>query len=127
MRDLALLVAFILLGVGALCAAAPALMIASTPHLLTTTGLYVIGALRLGMGLALFWAARLSRFPRMLKGLGVLLAVAGAATPIVGVERSRAVMEFGIAQGSLSIRVAGLVLLCVGAFIGYAVTPRRTT
>ncbi len=127
MRYPALLVAFVLLAIGAVCATTPALMLAVAPLLLTTLGLYVMGALRVGMGLALLWAAGPSRAPKVLMAFGVLFVIAGLATPLFGVERARALMEVGSAQGSMLIRVAGLVIIALGAFIAYAVTPPRPT
>ena len=127
MRPLALLVAFILLAIGTVCAVTPPLMLTGAPFLLTTVGLYVIGALRIGMGLVMIWVAGQSRVPKVFKALGVLFVIAGVATPIFGVGRARAMMEFGSAQGMLPIRVAGLVILSLSAFIAYAVMPRRPT
>ncbi|MHB1095768.1 MAG: hypothetical protein ACYC3F_06310 [Gemmatimonadaceae bacterium] len=123
MRPLALLVAFLLLAVGTVCAVFPSVMLAAAPYLLTTIGLYAIGVLRIGMGAAMVWAAGPSRYPRVLRALGVLFIIAGVATPIFGVDRARGMMEFGAAQGSLLIRAAGLVILAFGAFVAYAVTP----
>ena len=125
MRLLALLVAFLLLAVGTVCAVFPSVMLVAAPHLLTTLGLYVVGALRLGAGVVMLWAAGASRFPRVLRAFGVLFIIAGVATPIFGVDRARGMMEFGAAQGPLMIRVAGLVILALGAFVAYAVTPPR--
>lgn len=126
MRLLSLLVAFLLLAVGAVCAALPGAMLAAAPYLLTTLGLYFIGAMRLAMGGVMIWAAGPSRYPRLLRAFGVLLIIAGVATPIFGVDRARSMMELGAAQGSLLIRATGLVIFAVGAFIAHAVTPART-
>ena len=123
MRPLALLVAFVLLAVGTVCAVFPGVMLAAAPYLLTTTGLYVVGALRLGAGVVMLWAAGASRFPRVLRAFGVLFIVAGVATPIFGVDRARGMMELGVAQGQLLLRAAGLVIFSLGAFVAYAVTP----
>lgn len=125
MRPLALLVAFLLLVVGTVCAVFPDAMLAATPYLLTTIGLYVVGALRIGMGVVMLWAAGPSRFPRVLRTFGVLFIVAGVATPIFGVDRARGMMELGAAQGSPLIRAAGLLIVAFGIFIAHAVTPRR--
>ena len=125
MRLLAMLVAILLFAVGTVCAVFPGAMLAAAPSLLTTAGLYSIGALRLGMGVVMFWAAGPSRYPRVLRALGVLFIVAGVATPIFGVDRARGMMELGAAQGSLLIRAAGLLILAFGAFIAHAVTPPR--
>lgn len=125
MRLLSWLVAFLLLAVGAVCTALPGAMLAAAPYLLTTIGLYLVGALRIGAGVVMIGAASPSRYPRMLQAFGVLFIVAGVATPIFGVDRARRMMELGASQGHLLIRAAGLVILAVGAFIAHAVTPPR--
>ncbi|MDP1890883.1 MAG: hypothetical protein Q8K55_08305 [Gemmatimonadaceae bacterium] len=125
MRPLALVVAILLLAVGTVCAVFPGAMLAAAPYLLTTVGLYSIGALRLGMGVVILWAAGASRYPTVLRALGVLFIVAGVATPIFGVDRARGMMELGAAQGSLLIRAAGVLIFAVGSFIAHAVTPAR--
>ena len=91
----------------------------------TPAGLYAIGALRLGMGLVLLWAAASSRAPRVLQAFGVLLVVAGLATPLFGVGRTNDVMDYVSTHGGLLIRAAGTVLVAFGAFLAFTVTPRR--
>jgi len=125
MRPLAMLVAILLLTVGTVCAVFPGAMLSAAPSLLTTVGLYSIGALRLGMGVVMLWAAGPSRYPKVLRAFGVLFIVAGVATPIFSEDRARGMMELGAAQGSLLIRAAGLLIVAFGIFIAHAVTPRR--
>ncbi len=122
-----MLVAFLLLVVGTVCAVFPGAMLAAAPYLLTTIGLYLVGALRIGAGAVMIWAAGPSRFPRVLRAFGILFVVAGVATPIFGAERARDMLEFGAAQGNLLLRAAGLVILAFGAFIAHAVTPPQPT
>src|SRR5512140_1906462 len=100
MRTLALLFALLigLIGAGLIGVAglvAPDRLMAAVavaaPYVLTPVGLYVIGALRVGMGIVLILAARNSRAPTALRVIGAVVFVAGLATPLFGVERSRAV------------------------------------
>ena len=127
MRVLALVAAsvFFVLGIG-LLVMTPDLMIAAEPYLLTTSGLLAIGAIRVGIGLVLILAAGRSRAPAALRVLGVVVLVAGVATPFFGVERSHAVADWAATHGTVVPRIAGALLLAVGAFVAFAVrVPRR--
>src|SRR5262245_25885803 len=67
---------------GSLGVVAPGSLGAVAATLLTLTGLYVAAALRIVLGAALFVAAPASRFPRTLRVIGILIVVAGLATPL---------------------------------------------
>jgi hypothetical protein len=134
MRSLALLFAFLigLIGVGIIGLAAlvapdrlMAAVAAASPYVLTPVGLYAIGALRVGMGIVLILAARNSRAPGSLRALGAVVLVAGFATPLFGVERSRAVADWAVMHSPAAPLVAGLVLLAIACFIAFAVSKRR--
>lgn len=125
MRPLALLFACVLAAIGAVGIVSPAQLVSAMRVVATPAGLYGIGALRIGMGLVLFWSAATSRAPRALRAFGVLFVVAGLATPIFGVARTVAAMDYASTHGGLLLRIAGTVLLAFGAFVAYAVTPRR--
>src|SRR5678816_2680466 len=83
--------------------------------------LWVITALRVGIGLVLIKVARISRAPRTLRALGAVVIVAGLATPLFGVERSRAVLDWAATQGTALMLVEGCVALALGAFLAFAV------
>jgi hypothetical protein len=126
MRRLALVFALVVMTIGiALCAVAPRRLIALAPYVLTPAGLYAIGALRAGMGVTLISVARSSRAPKTLRAIGVVVFVAGLATPLFGVERSRAVADWATTDGSTVPRIAGGLLFAFGGFIAFAVSERR--
>lgn len=134
MRTLALLFALLIgiIGVGIIGVAglvAPERLMAAVPavapYVLTPVGLYAIGALRVGMGIVLILAARNSRAPKALRVLGVVVLVAGFATPIFGVERSRAVADWAVRHAPAIPLAAGVVLLALAGFIAFAVSTRR--
>ena len=60
---------------------------------LTPAGLYAAAGLRLVLGTALFLAAPTSRTPKMLRILGVVIFVAGLATPLIGIDHARVIVE----------------------------------
>jgi hypothetical protein len=54
---------------------------------------------------------------------GAVVLGAGLATPLFGVERTRAVLEWAAARPMLT-RVDGCVAVAVGGFLGFVLTPR---
>lgn len=106
--------------VGAVGVIEPGRLIGITQFVLTPSGLYAIAALRIAMGLVLIMVAPGSRAPRALAVLGVLILVAGVATPLFGLERSRAIAEWAVLQDPGLLRGIGGLLGAVGAFIALA-------
>lgn len=125
MKVLVLLVAGVMAAIGAVAVVTPDHLLAAMRVVASPVGLYGIGALRVCMGLVLIWAAWSSRAPTALRAFGVLFVVAGLATPLFGVERTQAVMNYAATHGGLLLRGAGTVLLAFGAFLAFTVTPRR--
>ena|SRR5262245_35254714 len=110
---------------GALGVVAPGSLGAVVATLLTLTGLYVAAALRIVLGAALFVAAPASRFPRTFRVIGIPIVVAGLATPLVGVERARAIVEWETARGLMFMRIPATFALALGLFLVYAMAPGR--
>jgi hypothetical protein len=125
MRLLALLVAFFLLLVGITGVFLPEDLLKVGHHLTTPVGLYVAAALRVGIGLVLTLAAANSRAPKTLRVIGIIAIVAGLTTPWLGVERTRAILDWWSAQGPVLMRLGPGFALILGGFIAYAVAPRR--
>jgi len=93
----------------------------------TPNGVYVAAAIRLGIGLVLLFAASDSRFPNVLRVLGVLAVVGGVATLLLGVGGARAIAERVQPYGLTVIRGFGTFILIVGAFVIYAVSNRESS
>jgi len=89
----------------------------------TTSGLYFATALRLVLGVALFSAASSSKAPGLLHIVGLVFTLAGLATPFVGIERFRSVLDRWSALGSAFIRAWACYLLVLGLLLAYAVVP----
>lgn len=87
--------------------------------------LIIIAALRVAFGLVLVLVAPSSRAPKTLRALGAVVLVAGLATPLFGVERTRGIVDWAAAQNAALIRGAAAVVLTVGSFIAFAVATRR--
>jgi len=73
----------------------PTALLAVSRPFLTPAGLYAAAAIRLVLGTALFLAAPTSRAPKTLRILGIGIIVAGVITPLLGVERARAIVVGG--------------------------------
>jgi hypothetical protein len=127
MRYLALLVAMLVVLVGITGVIAPDSLFAIGRYVVTPAGLYAIAVARIVVGIVLIMAAPLSRAPRLLRGLGGLVMLAGLMTPLFGVERTRAVLEWESAQGTALIRLGGVLALALGGFLAFAVSPVRRT
>jgi hypothetical protein len=125
MRTAALLVALFVIVAGMVGLVAPDSLMMIAGYVVTPVGLYVVAALRVAVGIVLICAAPLSRVPRTLRVIGTVVIVAGLATPLFGVERARAVLDWESAQGTNFVRAVAALLLSMGGFIAFAVTPAR--
>lgn len=124
-KPLALLVALLIMVVGIVGVVAPDRLMAIGQYVITPVGLFAVAALRVGIGLVLWLVAPISRTPKTLRALGAVVFVAGLATPLFGVERARAMADWGATQGPAVVRgVAGLVV-AIGSLVAFAVATGR--
>jgi hypothetical protein len=124
-RVLVGIVGLIAIVIGLFAIASPDRLVEIGRAVLTPTGLYVIGAIRVVVGVLLLLAAARSRMPRFLRVLGVIIIIAGVLTPVFGVGRARAVLEWEVSGGPVVMRLTGLAFMAIGGFIIYVVTPAR--
>jgi hypothetical protein len=127
MRALALFVAFVMLVVGITGLFFPEALFRAGHGLATPTGLWVATGLRIAIGLVLILAAAGSRAPKTLRIIGIIAIVAGVATPMLGIERTRAILDWWPAQSPVVMRLGPALVLALGAFIACTVAPRRST
>lgn len=119
MRWFGLVIGVVLVLIGAISFAAPGLLLALGRSVITPTGLYAIAALRIVIGLGFVFAAPVSRMPRLIRVLGVIVIIAGLATPWFGITRARAVMDWWANAGPLLMRVDAVVGIAIGGFLLY--------
>lgn len=91
----------------------------------TPGGLYGTAAVRIVMGAALVGVAPASRLPRTLRVIGALIILVGLLTPLFGVERARAVLDWWVAQGTTFMRVWALFPVAFGIFLIHAIVNPR--
>ena len=126
MKLLAVALGVLLALVGMLFVAAPFAVLEFGRSILSPGVLYIAAAVRIIFGGVLLWVAPASRAPTVLRILGTVLVVAGVATPFVGVELSRVVFDWMLAQGSLFTRAWASAAIVLGVLIVYVVmTPRK--
>ena len=89
MTDLAILVSFLIVAGSAAALVAPLRLLDWVSHSFGW-GLLALGsALRIGMGLVLFFAGMTAYWPDFVQTAGFLIGLAGLALPFVGLERVR--------------------------------------
>ena len=120
-----LLVAFVV-AVGVTAIVAPDMILSLRSLAATQGALLVFGALRVAIGVVLIMTAPASRAPRTLQAAGALLLLAGLATPLFGVERTKAVLAWEAEQGPWLIRLGGTIVVALGGLLMVAFRPRRS-
>jgi hypothetical protein len=121
MRSLAWLVALFIIVVGLVGIVAPDRLLTVGRQVVTPGGLYAIAVLRVGIGLVLMLVAPISRAPKTLRALGAVVIVAGLTTPLFGVDRARAIVDWEAAQGTALLRIGAGLVVVIGGFIAFAV------
>jgi hypothetical protein len=120
MRLLVLLVALLILTLGMMGIFFPEILLKIGQSVTTPRGLYLAAVLRIAIGVILVLGAATSRAPKTLRLLGVLAIVAGMTTPILGVDRAKAILDWWSAQGPVVIRLHPGFAVIMGAFLLYA-------
>jgi hypothetical protein len=126
MKAVSWLVAIFVTAVGVAAIAAPDFVLGLRSLVATQTGLLAIAAFRMAVGVVLIMTAPTSRWPKALQASGAVVLLAGLATPLFGVDRTRAVIDWEAAQGPALMRLAGVILLAIGGFLAAALSPRKS-
>jgi hypothetical protein len=123
-KYLAWLVALFVIAVGVAGLVAPDRIIGLRGLVATQAGLLTIAVVRIAIGIVLIMTAPASRAPKVLQVAGGVVMLAGLATPLFGVERTKAVLDWEAVQGLWLIRAGAVVALAIGGFLAFALTPR---
>jgi hypothetical protein len=129
-RVLAALIGIVIVAIGIVGVVAPrpvASVASAARTALTLTSLYAIAVLRVLIGAVFLLCASVSRMPATLRVLGVVVIVAGITTPLFGLDRSRAVINWVIARDLSFIRTAGIIAAAFGGFLIYATRSAHRT
>ena len=125
MKYLGWLIVLFVVAAGTFGVVAPDRLIEFGRLVLTPGGLVGIAVLRICIGMVLIWIAPASRAPKALQVLGAILLLAGLVTPLVGVERSRAILEWEAAQGATVFRIGAAVIVGLGGLLAFAISSSR--
>ena len=123
---LAMTLGFVVAAIGVLGIAAPSILLELERSLQSAGSLYFVAGCRVGFGAILLLASPDARTPRTFRVLGIFMIIAGVITPFFGVERSRVVLDWWSAQGSLFARAWPIAAVGFGIFVAYAALPRRS-
>jgi hypothetical protein len=127
-RTVAFVVALVIMAIGTVGLLLPSGLVWIARYSVTSTAFYVIGAVRVALGLLLVRVAPASRAPKTLRVVGSFIVIAGIATVLMGLvamERARALIEWWLQQGPGAVRLAGVLVLAIGGFLAYALAPAR--
>ena len=117
MRQLATVVGVLIVLVGLVGVITPNEITAVGRYVVTRNGLYIVAVLRICIGTVFILAAPASRMPRTVRIIGGIALIAGIVTPLFGVDRSRAVLDWWISRSPIFMRLAGVVAIAAGAFV----------
>ena len=89
-------------------------------------GLWFAAGIRLVLGLALWFAAPVSRAPLLLQVLGVIALVAAFVLPLMGVDRFKALINWWTKLSPTAMRFNCLFAVAFGGVILWALLPAAT-
>jgi hypothetical protein len=125
-KTTAFVIGLCIAAVGAIGILAPSSLVWISQRFGTPAEWYAIGVTRVAIGLLLLAVARTSRAPRALRVIAFIPLLAGVgalATPSIGLERARAIIEWWSRQGPGVLRLPAVFLVALGGFIAYACRP----
>lgn len=124
-RQVVLAFGWLVVGTGGWVVIQPSGLVDLAGLFLKPDRLWLVIAIRLTVGALMWVAATGSRTPRTLKVLGALMIVSGFAIPVVGLEGVRSIADWGAGLQPIALRLVGLVTIGFGAFIVWALWPRK--
>jgi hypothetical protein len=111
---------------GAAIAARPLILPAFADLFLSPSGFWIAVGFRFVIGLLMWNVAGSSRAPGALRLLGGLMLVSAFVLPVIGLDGLTAIVEWGMGLSRWVLRNVGLIAALVGAYITWAVSPRRS-
>ena len=118
---LAMALSVLIAGFGVWGIISPATLLTFLSRWQTREGLWAGAAIRLIFGLALWFAAPLSRFPTTLQVVGVISVVAGIAVPFIGLARFKSMVAWWLNKPPSFTRIWAVATLALGVFFVWAV------
>ena len=119
----ALALSALIAAMGALGVVSPTSLLRIVRHFESPAGIYASAAIRVVFGVVLFLAAPTSRAPDAVRILGGILIVAGAITPLFGLDRFRQLLDWWSSRGTGLVRAWAAFALLFGLAVAIAVAP----
>jgi hypothetical protein len=107
--------------IGTVGVVAPTRLLAIARWFVTPRGFYAAIVIRLLVGSILILAAPAGAWPGTFRVLGILVVGAGLLTPVIGLERSRTLLQWWSARGSWLHRLWGALALGLGLALFFSV------
>jgi uncharacterized membrane protein len=128
MKTLAFVIGLCIIAIGVVGIFVPSELVWIAQHSGTRTALAIVAVVRVALGIVFISAAAGSRTPRTLRILGYVVLVAGFVTVLmaltgVGMESTRAIIDWWLRQGSSVFRLDGALAVAIGGFIAYTCAP----
>ena len=127
MKTIVLLIAILLVMFGLTGVFWPEGLMQVARYSITSTGLYVVAAVRIILGALLLFGAGATRIPKTLRVIGVLILLAGVSTLFIGAQRAQALTDALLAHGADFFRIAACLPLVAGLVIGGAALTKRVS
>jgi hypothetical protein len=124
-RLAAALIGVLIMAQGVLGLVSPGMLAGVVRTIQLAPVIYFAAVFRILFGTIFLFAAPESRAPRTLRGLGVLVLVAGVLTPFFGLQFAQRVLDWWSEGGPELVRAWASVVLLVGAFVVYVNIPGR--
>jgi ABC-type uncharacterized transport system permease subunit len=83
----------------------------------TSAGIYVAAITRMILGGLLLVAAQATRTPKTVRGIAVIIFLAGVATALINPDRAQLIKDWWLSHGPDALRIAACFPLAVGFFI----------
>ena len=108
---------------GVICIIDPERLVDLARSWQTQTGIYIIAAFRVVMGVLLVLVAPDSRAPQTLRVFGVIILISGLVTPFFGLARFHQIVEWWAVRSLALKRAWGILAFALGLLLMYAVIP----
>jgi hypothetical protein len=123
MRVIAFTISLLVAALGAVGAFSPGSFLAIIRRFESPVGLSVVGALRVALGVSLYFSSLASRVQKFLHYIGVVTFVSGILTPFFGVRRFGRLLRWWSTRGRVFLRVWAVSALATGLLLAWAVAP----
>jgi hypothetical protein len=123
MRVLAFIISLCVAALGAVGIISPMSFLTFIRRFASPSWLTAVGALRVVMGVSLYFSSLVSRLSKFIRYLGMITFVSGLITPFFGVERTRRLISWWSHRGAEFLRIWAVAALGMGLLLAWALAP----